>query len=173
MVKHLFLVGMPGAGKTYWGRLLASQYSFPFVDLDEYIEVQENATIPTLFKEHGADYFRAVEQRCLRKLVGSLEDPHIIACGGGTPCFYENMTFMKHHGVTIYLEESVTTLMTRLQGERAKRPLLEQSLDMEQEFTALLLQRGEYYQQAHYKLVTDNLSTITFGEIIKACINQP
>lgn len=172
-VQHLFLLGMPGVGKSYWGKQLASHYELPFVDLDLYIEAQENAPISSIINVHGTAHFRAVEHHCLHTLIASLKQSHIIACGGGTPCFYDNMAFMKLHGLTVYLDASITTLMARIQDERTKRPLLEHSVDLIKELTALLLQRGEYYQQAHYKLATDNLTTITFGEIINACINQP
>lgn len=122
MTKHLFLVGFMGAGKSYWGQKIASRKNLPFIDLDSRIEDQTGKSVPELFQELGADGFRILEQQVLH----GLEDlpSAIIATGGGTPCYFDNLAWMKQHGRTVYLDVPLPVLLERLSCERQGRPLL-------------------------------------------------
>ncbi|MCS6928854.1 MAG: shikimate kinase [Saprospiraceae bacterium] len=147
MSKHLFLIGFMGCGKTYWGERIAKVFSLPFTDLDEYIESVQGRTIAELFVRQGESAFRQLERRYL--YVSSRWSPRVIATGGGTPCFFHNLGWMKRHGVTLWIDIPFEILWLRLQGEeRLRRPLLrETSFETLQQ---LWQKRCAYYQQADY-----------------------
>jgi len=122
MAKHLFLIGFMGAGKSYWGHKVANRKNLPFVDLDQRIEDQTGKSVPQLFQELGADGFRLLEQQVLHGLAEA--PPAVVATGGGTPCFFDNLMWMKQHGLTVYLNMPLPVLLERLARERQGRPLL-------------------------------------------------
>src|SRR5215217_5818033 len=103
MSNPIFLIGMPGAGKTTVGRKLASTLNRPFLDLDEYMESKEGMPVRELFATRGEEYFRLAEAQALREVVEQAT-AGIIATGGGAPCFHGSMAFMNQVGTTIYLK---------------------------------------------------------------------
>lgn len=111
-----------GCGKSYLGERLAVQLGRPFVDLDRLIEVGEGKTISDIFAESGEPGFRALERQYLHALAH--QPPSVVATGGGTPCFFDNMDWMNACGTTVYLETPVDVLFERLRHERTQRPLL-------------------------------------------------
>lgn len=120
--QHLFLIGFMGCGKTYWGKLLAHQTGLPFLDLDDLIVQRSGQSIAQIFTEQGEPGFRALEQKLLQTLD---ELPaSVIATGGGTPCFFDNMDWMNSVGTTVYLKTTPTLLAGRLRLEKEYRPLL-------------------------------------------------
>ena len=122
MSKHVFLIGFMGSGKTHWGRVVARALSHPFIDLDEWIETQEGKSILQIFSDAGESDFRALEKQYLHRMKGL--EPSVIATGGGTPCFFDNLAWMQKEGVVIYLKTSPEILFRRLKAERESRPLL-------------------------------------------------
>ena len=122
MTRHIFLIGFMGSGKTYWGKRLAEKLGCLFVDLDETIETNERKTIAEIFAVAGENGFRILERDCLCRLAAM--PPAVVATGGGTPCFFDNMDWMKQHGWTIYLQTAPEVLFERLKNGRKKRPLL-------------------------------------------------
>lgn len=149
MEKTCFLLGFMGSGKTYWGRRLSKRLQVPFVDLDEVIETGEGQDIASIFAHAGEAAFRRLEQGYLRALA--LQPPKVVAVGGGTPCFFDNMAWMRTHGITIYLEASVPVLAARLRTDGATRPLLQAvpKGDLEAHIARLLEQRASVYRLAH------------------------
>ena len=107
-----FLVGFMGSGKTHWGKIWAVANGFTFIDLDEAIEITEGKLITTIFEDKGEEYFRTIEAAALRTCTGLSNT--IIACGGGTPCFKENMQWMNEQGITIYLSSTATEILERV-----------------------------------------------------------
>lgn len=145
MKKHLFLIGFMGSGKTYWGKRLAEALSLPFIDLDYLIETGEGVSIANLFARTGEEAFRIIERRYLHSLAES--PPSIIATGGGTPCFFNNLAWMRTHGVVLWLNVPFEVLWARLQGaEQHKRPLLVQATP--EAVRQRWLERQACYQQA-------------------------
>ena len=120
--RHLFLIGFMGSGKSYWGRRLADAWQMPFVDLDERIVAEQGKSIPEIFQEQGEAAFREMERAALHALAQF--PPAIVATGGGTPCFFDNMDWMNSRGLTIYLKASPALLAARLLPEKKRRPLL-------------------------------------------------
>ncbi|MBK7873331.1 MAG: shikimate kinase [Saprospiraceae bacterium] len=145
---RIFLIGFMGSGKSHVGKRLAHLCNIPFIDLDNEIEQQEGRTIPQIFEQNGEAAFRAIEQNALHKILK--HEDAVIATGGGTPCFFDNMNWMNQYGITIYLQTPVDILVERLQSERAHRPLL-QNLNDETLYTFIaekLAAREMYYLQA-------------------------
>lgn len=112
-----------GSGKSHTGRRLGDLLNLPFIDLDAFIEAQEGLSVQEIFSRYGEDFFRRTEQRALHQMLD--HEAAIISCGGGTPCFFDNMTWMNQHGITAYLQTPVETLFERLLPEMAHRPLLD------------------------------------------------
>ena len=90
-----------GAGKTTLGWALSKILRFRFYDLDWYIETRMRKTIAQIFEERGEDGFRVIERNMLHE-VAEFENV-IIACGGGTPCFFDNMDYLNQQGETVYM----------------------------------------------------------------------
>ena len=118
----LFIIGYMACGKTTFGRALARELGWQFIDLDFYIEQRFRRSIRDIFAERGEAGFRRIEAAMLRE-AGEFEDV-VIACGGGTPCFNENMDYMNSRGVTVYLDTPVRRIAERLIANRSKRPLM-------------------------------------------------
>ena len=167
MSNKIFLVGMPGSGKTYWGKVIAAMKGIPFIDLDEYIESREQKSISEFFKEHDEKVFREIENAFLADIIEANEGDIVIACGGGTPCYKDNMNLMKNNGVVIYLKADVSFLMERLKGHIDKRPLLAAHTDIEDRLKQLLNERSAIYEQADHILQVDYITAITFDEILR------
>ena len=119
---RIFLIGFMGSGKSYTGKRLAAALGYDFYDLDALIEAQEGCKIAAIFEEKGEARFRELEQQTLHR-TADWEDV-VISCGGGTPCFYDNMEWMSARGITIWLDPAVETVLSRLQRKPHKRPLL-------------------------------------------------
>lgn len=121
-VRRIILLGYMGAGKTTIGKMLAKEANMPFYDLDWYIENRMRKTVKQLFDERGEDGFRKIERNLLHE-VAEFENV-IISCGGGTPCFFDNMDYMNAQGETIYLQAKPDVLYGHIRMGKTVRPLL-------------------------------------------------
>lgn len=174
-MKPIFLIGYMGCGKSTLGRALGAATGKDFIDLDRYIENRFHATISELFATKGEDGFRRAERAMLEEVCG-FEDC-IIACGGGTPCFFDNMALMNDCGLTVWLNTPTERLYERLQRNRSKRPILASKTD--DELMAFIVQalaeREPYYSQAAEKFCATLLEdksqiTLTAQEFINKFI---
>jgi shikimate kinase len=118
----IFLIGMPGSGKTTLGKQLATHLMLDFVDLDSEIEKFEQKAIREIFQQKGEDHFRFVEARLLREWAGGRNN-FIMATGGGAPCFLNGIETINEYGVSIFLDVPITVLIERVK-ENKERPLL-------------------------------------------------
>lgn len=170
----IFLIGMPGAGKTYWGKTLSEKYGLWFVDLDEYIEEKAGKSIKSIFDEDGEAYFRKIEADSLRQIVEEGRAAEVvIACGGGTPAFNSNIELMLNSGCVVYIEEPLTVLADRLKADIDKRPLTPVgSVEVEEQLEQLYTMRLPYYRQAHYTLSKENIKIEQFKNIIEICTDK-
>src|SRR5690242_1287240 len=110
----VFLIGLPGSGKTTLGKHLADRLAVPFVDLDAAIEKQEGKSVQEIFARETESYFRAVEARALNSFCQEKMD-FVMATGGGTPGFFDNMALMNRSGKTLFLDASTSEICSRLQ----------------------------------------------------------
>ena len=118
----IFLIGFMGAGKSFFGKLWADDKGIPFYDLDTLIEEEERMTIEEIFSTNGEDYFREREAAALRN-TDKFENA-VIACGGGTPCYFDNMQWMNKNGVTVFLNETEENIYKHLRNDKKVRPLI-------------------------------------------------
>ena len=158
-MKRVFLVGYMGAGKTTIGKVLSKMAGLTFIDLDYYIEGRFRKTVSQLFAERGEEGFRTIEHNMLHE-VAEFEDV-LISTGGGTPCFFDNMAFMRQQGMTIYLRVTVPELANRLELCKQTRPVLRNRSGEElQAFVReSLAARSSFYEQAQLIFDADRLMT--------------
>jgi shikimate kinase len=163
---RIFLIGFMGSGKTHWGKLLSQYMHLPFYDLDEEIVKIEKISVQQLFHDKGEEYFRVKEHEVLEALAED-HDNVIISTGGGAPCFFNNIDFMKSQGKVIWLNTSVDVLVQRLLKEKHSRPLIKNISEVElKSFIVKKLQgRKLYYEQADMILHEDS---VTIDSFIKA-----
>ncbi len=119
---RIIIIGYMGAGKTTVGKALSKELGIPFYDLDWYIESRMHKTVAQLFAERGEEGFRKVERNMLHE-VAEFEDV-VISCGGGTPCFFDNMEYLNQQGETVYLKADPEVLYGHLLMGKTVRPLL-------------------------------------------------
>lgn len=149
----VFLIGFMGSGKTHWGRQLSQKLHLPFFDLDEQIVNDAGKSISDIFSEHGEEYFRQLEKEALH-IISESHQSFIMATGGGTPCYFNNIEYMNKHGLTVWLHTPQETLFDRLLKEKNHRPLLRDLSDAQlKSFIAKkMADRSLYYEQAKLKV---------------------
>ena len=149
---RIFLTGYMGAGKTTLGKAFAHKMNIPFIDLDWYIEERFHKTVGELFTERGEAGFRELERNMLHE-VAEFENV-IISCGGGTPCFFDNMEYMNRQAQTVYLKASPDVLFQHLKMGKVERPLLKDKTEdeMKQYIRDSLAIREPFYSRAQYTL---------------------
>jgi len=146
---RIFLIGFMGSGKTHWGIRIAERLKIPFYDLDAVIVKGEGMSISEIFSIKGEEYFRYMEKQTLEDLV-TREESFVLSAGGGTPCFFNNIKFMKKNGKVRWLNTSLEALNQRLLKEKNSRPLL-RSIDeagLRAYIIRKLSERKMYYEQA-------------------------
>ena len=163
----LFLIGMMGTGKTYWTKKLSKKCKTGGYDLDFLIESHEEKTIAEIFTEDGEVYFRKSEAKILRWFAE--KKSFVLATGGGTPCFHDNMEWMNQNGITVWIDEPMEVLVERLLPEKDHRPLIQHLSDAElrQFLERKSVERLHFYLQASYRLQGNGISDAGFAKIIK------
>lgn len=151
-MKRIILVGYMGAGKTTVGRQLAMTLGLQFYDLDWYIEMRYHKKVSEIFAEEGEEYFRDLERRMLHE-VAEFENV-VISCGGGTPCFYDNMAYMNQQAETVYLKLTPEVLCMHLKMGRTVRPLIlgKTEEELQQYIRESLVVREPFYTQAKHTI---------------------
>jgi shikimate kinase len=153
-MKNIYLIGMPSSGKSTLGRQLAKRLDYQFVDMDELIVNQELSSISDIFKYKGEDYFRKVESKVLKGIKPNQK--LIIATGGGVPCFFDNMDFIKTNGISIFLNVSPEDLLKRIQkSDGNNRPLIDKKKSNEvllNELKERYENRLKFYEQADIQI---------------------
>ena len=162
-MRRIVLVGYMGSGKTTVGKALSKETGMMFYDLDWYIETRMHKTVSEIFAERGEEGFRKIEYNMLHE-VAEFEDV-IISCGGGTPCFFDNMDYLNQQGDVVYLKATPETLYNHLLMAKVERPLLKDKSAEEliAYITEHLKERAPYYEKARHTLdvsVLDNFDKI-------------
>lgn len=164
---RIYLVGFMGSGKSTAGKRLARVLGYRFADLDKMIEEHYKTSIPLLFEQYDEEAFRLLEQKMLhstQELTGT-----VIATGGGTPAFSDNMDFLNRHGLTVYLEMPPKALAERLLKAKKKRPLLKTVTpdELVSFIGKKLTVRESYYRQAHLTLRGVSVSITEMASAIR------
>jgi shikimate kinase len=155
----IFLIGLPGCGKSTLGKQLADALYIPFIDLDQYIEKIEGAAVKDIFKSKGEAYFRLKESAALKHL-SETEPKFVIATGGGAPVFHDNMKLMNEHGITIFLDVPAREIANRIQKTNMEeRPLLARLApdELKDQIEFLRSQRIGFYNQSTHKVSGDSI----------------
>jgi shikimate kinase len=150
----IYLIGLPGCGKSTLGKQLSKRLGFPFIDLDIALEQREGKPVKDIFKLNGEDYFRQIESDTLKKVSNVLPDV-VIATGGGAPVFFDNMEFMNKLGQTVFLDVPAREIANRiLKSNKDERPLLARLApdELKDQIEFLRSQRINFYNQATYTI---------------------
>lgn len=166
----IFLIGMPGSGKSTIGKQLAIHLDLPFIDLDKEIERETGQKIRFIFQEKGEAYFRELERDTLHKLIHE-HLSFVMATGGGAPCFYDNLRQMKEVGITVFLNVSPAAIARRMSKKGVKKRPLLSGMDqdnLEKEFAAKFQHRMPFYQQARYEIKEGHIDASYIASLIKS-----
>ena len=158
-MKAIILIGYMCVGKTTIGKELAKRRGQMFYDLDWYIEERFRKRVPQIFAEEGEEAFRKKERNMLHE-VAEYENV-VVSCGGGTPCFFDNIDYMNQAAEVIYLKASPETILSHLKISKGKRPLLEgMSPEELQTFVTDQIQtREDFYLRARHVVDVDVLDS--------------
>lgn len=163
---RVFLIGFMGAGKSHWGKIWAEKSGLTFFDLDEIIVAKEQMSIDEIFDKKGEDYFRQIESASLKSM--SDYDDCIIACGGGTPCFFDNMKWMNENGLTVFIKAKAFILLQNMTHEMKKRPLFKK-INQAEILTFIeqkLKERDEFYAASKITLLIEELNDSTITDLL-------
>ena len=150
-MKNIILIGMMSSGKSTLGKKLARALNYRFVDLDKLIEKDQETDIHSIFSQKGESYFRDVESKMLKEIVPNRGI--VLASGGGTPCFYDNMEFIKNLGLSIFLDVPAQDLAKRIENHgKDDRPILSGVTSLEDELRKKIEDRRPYYSQADFTI---------------------
>jgi shikimate kinase len=165
----IFIVGFMGSGKSTWMKQIGNQMNLKQLDLDNLIEKRANLNINDIFALKGEKFFRKLEGVCLRELHES--DNFVLATGGGTPCFYDNMLIMNTLGITVWLNTSKEVIKNRLLLEPQLRPLVKNLSpeNLEAFIEEKLEERNQFYAQS--KIIIDP-DTVSCDELIEKILKD-
>ena len=165
---RIFLIGFMGCGKTLIGKKLAEKLKYDFYDIDTEIEKIACKSVIKIFEEDGESRFREFEKQVLLSL--SAKNKAVIATGGGTPCFDDNMEIIKKTGLSVYIKLSAESLFERLETTKKTRPLIasKNKSQLHSFITELLKQREPCYLKADRiikgeKANANNIASLIFN----------
>ncbi|MBS4060012.1 MAG: AAA family ATPase [Bacteroidetes bacterium] len=167
---RIYLVGYMGSGKTTVSKKLASLMGLECYDLDQLFEERFKIEIANFFDKYDEGLFRNLESQLLKETV--VIDNAIIATGGGTPCFYDNMEWMNNNGITVYLQMHPLSIVSRLSSSRKKRPLLASKSNAELIgfIKGHLRQRNIFYSQAQIIIKAESIDLAGLSDQIKTAL---
>ena len=161
-------VGYMGSGKSFWANKLALEIGLQYIDLDSFLEENYlHSSVSDFIRDKGEIMFRKLEKQALLVLCES-ENDMVLSCGGGTPCYYNNMETLNDNFYTVYLNCTIKTLVSRLSDELSHRPLLNHLDPSElKEFVAKhLFERRIFYSQAKITLNENHFNMESLLKII-------
>lgn len=164
----IYLIGFSTSGKSTLGKIIAEKLNYHFIDLDEAISQQQGKSINALFDEFGEEGFRKIEQQLLVNTLFLTET--VIACGGGTPCYSDNIDFLLRNGTVIYFEVDEVILLERMVNNTAERPLFKGKTKEEIaiHIANLLNVRKEFYERANITIKNNNEKESAITAVLNA-----
>ena len=166
------LLGYMGSGKSSVGRALSTDLGLKFVDLDTAITEKVNMDIPQIFSEKGELFFRKLETEVLKQLLGQQTDL-VLALGGGTPCYGNNMDIVSSHtDNSFYLKLSISGLVNRLVKEKEQRPLIKDISDeaLPEFIGKHLFERSPFYSRANHTIAIEHQNIDVISKQIRALL---
>lgn len=166
---RIFLIGLPGSGKSTIGRKLAKLLEFEFFDTDDEIIRLEKRSIEDIFQQEGETYFRGKEAEVLKQTI--LLPNTVISTGGGTPCFFNNMELINQNGVSIFLNVPIQVILRRLKtGRNKNRPMVAgKSDDQLLEFLiAKHKERYPFYSKANIEIDDSEISGESLLKLLRS-----
>ena len=152
-MKKIFIVGMPGSGKSTMAKYISSETSFKYLDLDEEIELKSKKSVSKIFEIEGEESFRVLEKETLDEIIQK-EEKFILATGGGTPSYDDNMEKMNENGITIFLNTSPEILIERI-SRKNKRPLFN-STNVREKVSKIFDERIKFYKRSKHTIINNN-----------------
>lgn len=149
-MKNFFLVGMPGSGKSTTAKYISEHTDLNFIDLDVEIEKNFGKKINEIFSDKGEKYFRNKETNVLKKIVEK-NNNFILATGGGTPCFNDNMDLIKKNGISIFIDSKKEILVERI-NKNKNRPLFKGVISTDKKVSELYKERFKYYNRSDFSV---------------------
>jgi shikimate kinase len=162
----IFLIGFMGSGKTHWGTIWAKKNGLRFYDLDAGIEKATGMSVTDIFEKKGEEKFREMESYHLRKF--KRKQNFVLACGGGTPCFSDNIEWMKLQGKVIYLKAEPEILLKHVMSETEKRPVIKKvdPSELLRFIQDKLKERETVYSKADFILNVEELNDTSLSFLI-------
>jgi len=153
MKNTLVLLGYMASGKSAVARIVATMSGLKYIDLDDFISQKEEMSISDIFKQKGEIYFRKKESFYLDEIL-SQKATIMVAVGGGTPCYGENMTLINQKATSIFINTPLKILVNRLLFEKTKRPLVADlnEADLPEFIAKHLFERIPFYKKAQYTI---------------------
>lgn len=165
-MKHLFLIGFMGAGKTSVSQALGKALGWKVVEMDQHISAQEGMSVSDIFAQKGEPYFRACETALLESFAQS--EPCVVSCGGGVPMREENVAAMRRCGTVVLLTARPEVILDRVKDDH-NRPLLEGHKDVPY-ISSLMEQRRPKYEAAAD--VTVDTSDLSVEEVCREALRK-
>lgn len=180
----VFLIGFMGSGKSFYAKGLSEILHVPFVDLDQYIEEEQAMSISEIFEKKGETAFRSLESVAIKQVYANMltkttETQHkidilgIVSCGGGTPCYNDNMEWMNQHGLTVWINPAEEIILDRLMKENKTRPLVASLTEdaLKGFIHQKLVERKPYYEKAKAVISQSNITIEEFINTIQHAKN--
>ncbi|MBU3663639.1 MAG: shikimate kinase [Bacteroidetes bacterium] len=171
--ERLYLVGMPGAGKSTLGKKLAKEIGWNFLDLDEAIVKQHGTSISEIFATKGEATFRMLEQQTLHQ-TGALNN-YIIACGGGTVAYNSNLQWLLSSGLTLYLKAEISLILDRIRHSKTERPLFAglSTEEKEEKIKKIFSERAPLFEQSilHENIPLKSIKALKNKALTAICKN--
>ena len=166
----IFIIGFMGVGKSTIGKKLALQKDVNFIDVDKEIELSEETSIVEIFKEKGEKYFREIESIIIRRI----QPNSIVACGGGLPCYNDNIKYINENGISIYLYADENNILKRINEDITNRPLINniKKKDLKSYIRTKFRERSEIYKKANFTINTNNKSESEILTQIHSLLNS-
>lgn len=169
---NIYIIGMPGTGKTHFGRTLSQSLKMGFHDLDDMIEKLEEANIRQVIQSKGEKYFREKEREVL--ISTTVLNNVVIACGGGTPIHFDNLDIMKSSGIVVWLNTDLKLISRRIAQNITRRPMFLglESEDLDKKLNELFGKRRKTYAKADITIDSNSNSSAMLSAVIQRIIKK-